>query len=284
MARITIIGGTGMLGHPVARAFKSAGHDVTITSTRPDELPDEITAGFNVVSGDVTKPDSLKPALSDTDWVYLNLNSKHDPELYEKIEIQGTANVANLAVIAGVKRIGLISGASSQGEENGTIFLDAKVKAERALVESDIPYVIMRPSWFFESLKYFIVEGNAVVLGDQPIPRAWLAADDYAKQVVAAFEGDNTASRCYYNLGPEKLTIKEALTRYCEVTHPDLKPQDVTFSQAKMLAMMPGRKSLKKTIKFFEYIEVTPEDVDPSEANELLGANTTTLEQWLKTR
>ena len=45
---------------------------------------------------------------------------------------------------------------------------------------------------------------------------------------------------------------------------------------------MPGMQVLKLAIPFFEYFAENDEDVDPSEANRLLGANETTIDQWLE--
>jgi len=281
--KIIVIGGTGMLGLPVARKLHEDGFDVTIMTTDPVRTRARVGQDFRLVEGDVTHIESLKPAFEDQDYIYLNLNSRLDEKLYQKIEIDGTANAAKLAAEMGVKRIGCISGASSRGEEKGIIYLDAKVKAERALIESGVPYTIMRPSWFFEGLPNFIQEGKAMVLGKQPIPRGWLAASDYARQVSNAFQKEEAANKCFYNLGPQKMTILEAVTAFCKRVHPELEPMTVSYAMAKMRAAFPGGGRIKAAIGFFQYFEDNPEDVDASEADRILGPNLTTLEEWVET-
>jgi uncharacterized protein YbjT (DUF2867 family) len=182
----------------------------------------------------------------------------------------------------GVKRIGCISGASSKGKESGVIYLDAKVKAEKALTDSGIPYSIMRPSWFFEGLPGFVQGGRAFVLGQQPIPRRWLAARDYARQVATAFRKEEAANKCFYNLGPQKLTIPEAVEAFRARHHPDLKLMKLSYPLAKIRAALPGGAALKKAIPFFRYFEDNPEDVDGSETDRILGPNLTTLEEWME--
>lgn len=280
--KIIVIGGTGMLGLPVARKLKEDGFKVTIMTTDTTRALAKVGPGFDLVKGDVADIESLKPAIQGQDHVYLNLNSKLDPDLYQKIEIDGTANVARVASEMGVKRIGCISGASSKGEEQGIIYLDAKVKAEKALIDSGIPYTIMRPSWFFESLPTFIQGDKAVVLGKQPIPRAWLAAKDYARQVSTAFQKEEAANKCFYNLGPQKLTIAEAVEAFRARHHPDLEFMQVSYAMAKIRAALPGGGKLKAAIGFFKYFEDNPEDVDSSETDRILGPNLTTLEEWLE--
>lgn len=280
--KIVIVGGTGMLGLPVARKLKEDGFKITIMTTNLAVAAVKVGPGFEFAPGDVTKIDSLRRAFEGQDFVYLNLNSKLDADLYQKIEIEGTANAARAAKEQGIKRVGCISGASSKGEEQGIIFLDAKVKAERALIDSGVPYTIMRPSWFFEGLPNFIQEGKAMVLGKQPIPRGWLAASDYARQVSNAFQKEEAANKCFYNLGPQKMTMLEAVTAFCKKVRPELEPMTIAYGMAKMRAAFPGGGKLKPVIAFFEYFENNPEDVDPSEADRILGPNLTTLEEWLE--
>lgn len=279
--KIIVVGGTGMLGLPVAKRLSSDQYEVSVSSTRAIEARKSVTDNIKVVPVDVTDYDSLLKAFDGQDFVYLNLNSKLDPEKYQRIEIEGTANVAKAAAECGVKRIGMISGASSRGIDEGPIFLSAKVKAENYIKASGIPYCIMRPSWFFESLPHFVQMGKAVVIGEQPVKVGWLAVDDFAAQVSTAFSNENTANKCFYNLGPEKMTMMEALKIYCAKCHPDIQPEFVSFFKAKLASVLPGFEKLKLAVPFFEYFETMNEDVDPTETNDLLGSNTTDINGWI---
>jgi uncharacterized protein YbjT (DUF2867 family) len=281
-SKVLVIGGTGMLGLPVARKLKEDGFEVTIMTTDTERAGQKLGGEFGLVQGDVTVPESLAAPMEAADIVYLNLNSKHDPRLYEEIEIRGTMNCAWTARRKNVKRICLISGASSEGKEKGVIYLDAKVKAETALIESGVPFTIMRPSWFFESLPVFVRGDRAGVIGKQPIPRGWLAAEDYARQVSRAFQTEEAANMCFYNLGPQKMTILKAVERFCARHYPNIKPTTVSYTMAHMLALMPGQEKLKAAIPFFKYFEGQPENGLSDEADRILGPNLTTLEEWLE--
>jgi hypothetical protein len=139
----------------------------------------------------------------------------------------------------------------------------------------------MRPSWFYESLPGFVRQKRAAIIGQQPIKRAWLAADDYARQVSNALQKEEAANKCFYNLGPFKMTMLEALEKFCARAHPDITPEAVSFSKARMLASLPGQSQLRRAIGFFKYMETMPEDVSGEEADQLLGPNLTTLGEWL---
>lgn len=279
--KILIIGGTGMLGRPVAEQMAADGCDITIMSSHPEQARQVLNDKFRIVPGDVTDIESLKRAIDGHEAVYINLNSKLDPELYQRIEIEGTANVARVAAELGVKRIGNISGASSRGVETGQIFRDAKVRAERALIESGIEYVIMRASWFYESVARFIKDGQPVILGEQPVKFGWLDSSDFAKQVSRAFQIDKAANNCFYNLGPEKMTIGDAVTRYCANFHPGTQLRVVPFEQARKVAEQNNDSAMMRSIEFFEYFSTNDEDVDQTETDRILGPNTTSLEQWM---
>ena len=153
--KILVIGGTGMLGRPVAKKLQDDGFEVSVMSSNPERAKGSIGHKFNIIAGDVTDIQSLRKAFTNQDYVFINLASDHSPEGFRKIEIEGTANVARAAKELGIRKIGMISGSLSRGIEEGVPYLDAKVKAELALMDSGIPYLIMRPSWFFESLPWW---------------------------------------------------------------------------------------------------------------------------------
>jgi len=282
--KVLVIGGTGMLGLPVARQLKQDGLEVTIMSSNPDTAREKLGEEFAIANGDVTSKDSLRQAIEGQEIVHINLSAHLQPEMYQSIEIQGTANVAEVSKELGIERVSCISSATSHGIAEGPIYLEGKVKAEQALISSGVNYTIMRPSWFFESLPIFIQSGQAGVIGKQPNKLHWLSADDYARQVSTALVTSDAANKCFYNLGPEPMTMMRALTQYCQRLHPDLTPQTISFDQARMFANLPGMGSLKTFIPFFEYFDSYSEQADSTEADKLLGTNKTTLSKWLDSK
>jgi hypothetical protein len=74
-----------------------------------------------------------------------------------------------------------------------------------------------------ESLPLFVVKGRASVLGKQPYPYHWVAAEDFARMVSTAFGLEEALNQRLFVLGPEAIPTHEALRRYCAVFHPDIK-------------------------------------------------------------
>ena len=280
--KILVVGGTGMLGKPVVEKLSTSGFEVTVLSTNVEKARGIFPDSVKIVFGDVTKLETLKEPIEGKDFVYINLNAKMTPDLYETIEIGGCDSIVKISKEMGIKRIGYISGASSHGVKKDIIYLDAKVEAENRIINSGVPYSIFRASWFYESLPKFIQQGKALVLGDQPNAYSWLAASDFAQQVTHAFQSDEAKNICFYNGGPEKLTMTEALAKFCSICYPDLSPEKLSFGMAKMLSNLPGMSALKLAIPFFEYFSTNVEDIDTTEADRILGKNNTTVEQWAR--
>ena len=282
--KVLIVGATGMLGQPVTRKLKEDDYNITILSSDSARARTIFGDEFEIIDADVTNIESLKKPLDGKDFLYINLNASLDPVKYQKVEIEGTANLASVAREAGLKRIMNISSAASRGSEIGEIYLDAKVRAEKSLIECGVPYTVMRPSWFFETLPQFVQHGRASILGSQPMKIHWLAATDYASQVSKAFRLEDAANKCFYNLGPEKLTMAGALQIYCDRFYKGMKVKEIPFWIAKLLAFLTRYKKLKLAIPFFEYFAAQDETVDGSPTDRLLGSNKTTISSWMESQ
>lgn len=74
MEKIAIIGGTGMLGQPVTKAFIEAGFQVTLLVRNESKARALFGTAAQLIVGDISDPNALKQALRDKDVVYLNLS------------------------------------------------------------------------------------------------------------------------------------------------------------------------------------------------------------------
>ena len=278
---VLFIGNLGMLGRFVAEKLKADGFDVTVMFASPREAEDLSVDELNTIEGDVTSPESLKRPVERKEFICINLNAPFLTGTDGAIEIKGTENIARIAKELGVARICMISSALSKGVEQGVSFLDIMVKAERTLIDSGVPYTIMRPSWFFESLPLFVRKGRAVIIGKQRTEFRWLSAGDYARQLSAALQKEEAANKCFYNLGPQRLSMKQALSKFCEYHYPELKVEEISLTKAKIASKMPRMRKLKRSLPVFEYFSKVNEDIDSTETDRILGLNTTTLDEWI---
>jgi uncharacterized protein YbjT (DUF2867 family) len=234
----------------------------------------------DIAEGDVTDRESLRGPMTGCDTVYINLGAKMNPAEYERIEHIGTANVAGIAAESGVRRIAMISGLNVGSGYSHYKFLAAKEKAERAVIESGIPYTIFRCCWFFESLPLFVQGGKAIVLGNQQHEVSWLAAADYAHLVSTAFSKDETYNKIYHIKGIEKLKIPDALSVFCDVIMPEAKLSFIPLWLGRIAGWFSSRKEMRGLIEFMTFYDRHPEPDIKRDFERDLGLALTTLREW----
>lgn len=275
---VLVIGGTGMLGEPVARRLRADGCQVRIFTRHPDKARPKFGAEYEVVGGDVEDQSSLDAASRGCQAVHINLEGGLDPDL----ERRGAQNVVRAASKAGLQRVTYLSGTSVTQANCWYAGTKAKFEAEAAVRASGVPYTIFQATFFMETLPKFVRGTRASILGRQPHPWRWVAAEDYARMVSTAYETPTAANKTLHVFGPQPWTMKQALQTYCRMAQPGAKVGAVPFWMAALIASLSHDKELEAVLPFFRYCEKVAEEGDPAEANALLGAPTTTLEQWCK--
>jgi uncharacterized protein YbjT (DUF2867 family) len=276
MNRVLVLGGTGLLGAPVARRLQADGFGVRLLARDPGKAG-EMFERVEIVPGDVGDIASLERAMEGCTGVHVSVGGPVDQISAE--------NVAALAPRLGVARITYVSG-STVSEENGWFPMTAqKLAAEKAIRACGVAYTIFCPTWPMEQLPRFARGGQPLLIGDQPTPYPWFAADDMARMVSAAYQTEAAANKRLFVHGPEVITTLEALERYCRAFHPEVESVPVMPIEAAMTsAESTGNQMLGFFAGLMAYFEKVGEPGDPTEANQLLGAPATTLEAWIAAR
>jgi uncharacterized protein YbjT (DUF2867 family) len=273
---IVVVGGTGMLGQPVARCLKEDGFRVRIMTRDHQKARKMFDDSFEIFARDPMDTNCVEEALHGCYGVHISLPTQVEQPVAE--------TVAKVAAKHGVERISYISGATVAEENRWYPVINRKLLAEQAIREGGIPYTIFCPTWFMESLPMFVVQGRASVLGKQPYPYHWVAADDYARMVSTAY-GLAAANKRFIVHGPEAIRMHEALRRYCAVFHPDIKQvSTMPFWLVRLLATLTSNPELKSAGELLSYFEKVGEGTHSATDNGLLGAPTTTLDMWLENR
>ena len=121
------------------------------------------------------------------------------------------------------------------------------------------------------------------MIGDRPVTYHWFAADDLGRMVSTAYQLDEAANKRFFVHGPEAMTMKEALERYCQVCHPQVESVSVMpVDAARAVARSTGNQMLGFFAELMAYFDQVGETGDPAEANQLLGAPATTLDAWIE--
>ncbi|MEJ2556007.1 MAG: NAD(P)H-binding protein [Anaerolineae bacterium] len=275
--KILVLGGTGMLGQPVARRLKEEGYQVRVLVRDVEKARKLLDASFETVQGDVTDPGSLERAMEGCHGVHISVGGPVDQLSAE--------NVAALAPKLGLERITYISGATAFEQNRWFPVTEQKLNAEKAIRECGVPYTIFCPTWPMEQLPRFAREGQPFLIGKQPSPLHWFAADDLARMVSTAYQREEAANKRFFVHGPEAKTMKQALEQYCQALYPDGKKVSVMpIWLAKVMALLTRNQMLKFASDLMAYFDRIGEMGDPTEANQLLGAPTITLDEWIKGR
>lgn len=275
MKKILVLGGTGMFGRPSAKKLQENGFEVRLLARDVEKARQMFAEPFEVVPGDVTDLASLEKALKGYQGVLISIGGEVDQLSAE--------NVAALAPQLGVEHIIYLSG-STVKEENGWYPMTAqKLGAEKALRGCGVPFTIFRPTWPMEQLPRFVMGERATVIGILPEPWHWFATDDLARMVTNAFQSPAARGKQLYIHGPEGIPLKKALERYCQAFHPEITEVNVIpIDAAKAVAESTGNTMLKTVAEMMDYFKKVGEPGDPTEANQLLGAPTTTLDDWIR--
>jgi len=275
--QILVLGSTGMLGKPVTQQLKEDGFQVRILTRDMEKAKSQFDGTVEIVQGDVTDLASLEDAMQGCYGVHISVGGPVDQVSAE--------NVAALAPKFGIKRITYISGATVAEKNSWFPMVAQKLNAEKAIQSCGVAYTIFCPTWPMEQLTRFARNGQPSLMGTQPIPVHWFAAEDLARMVSKAYQTDDAQNKRFYVYGPEAMTMKTALERYCAVFHPEvIKISVLPLWLAKALGTITGNEMLKFASGLMAYFEKTAEAGDASEANQLLGAPKVTLDVWLESQ
>lgn len=283
--KILVVGGTGMLGRPVVKQLLADGFPLRLLTTHPDKAKRLFGEKVEYAAGDVGDIDSLKTAMVGCEAVYINLKGGPTKADYIRVELDGARNIYVVAKETGIRKIVQIGGANYTAKNAAHILAQTKTEAEKALAASGITYVILRPSWFCESLPLLLQRNKAVFVGSGRRSFFFLAAGDYARIVSRCFQSDIADNKALTIFGPEPMPIPEALRRFLVIYRPEAKVNHLSVWMARMAAMISFNKGLKAAVDlmaFFDKHDDAEVEFPPDEADRLFGRSRTTVEEWAR--
>jgi uncharacterized protein YbjT (DUF2867 family) len=279
---ILVIGGTGMLGKPVAQKLKADGFDVRLLVRNPEKAKKLLGEGYELIQGDVDNLDSVRAALTGVDGVHISLKGGPTKADFERMDHLAVRDIANVAKEKNVGRVTLISAYAVSEEKADTPESRSKVRGEAALKSSGVPYIIFRASWFMETLPLFVQGKSISLIGNQIHPLHWIAVEDYARMVSKSYQTDEALNKELYIFGPEALTMGEAMKIYAD--HAGIKVAPMSTSMLLALGTLTFNAEWKGMATLMKHYEKWGEDGSPEEANRLLGAPKITLREWCERR
>lgn len=145
---ILITGGTGNIGSALVRRLVDSGYKIRVLALPEDPLKCHIdNTGVEFFYGDISNKSSLTDVCTGIDTV-LHLAAvllSDDDSVFDKVNIEGTQNILNVARQNNVKHFIHVSSASVVYPRTTPYSLSKRV-AERLVKESGVPWTIVRPT------------------------------------------------------------------------------------------------------------------------------------------
>ena len=219
--RVLVTGATGFLGRRVVPALQQRRHEVSCLVHRPGRERIFPPRTVDVHYGNVMEPHTLPAAFQDADAVVhlVGIIRRRRRSAFDRVNRQGVANVAAAAKESGVKHLALVS-ALGAVEDPSYPYLHSKWQGERALINSGVPYTIIRPSIVFGAGDEFLNSLAALVrvLPVTPIIGSGrnrlqpISADDLARCVTLAVEREDLKGKVLELGGPQQLSYNEVVS------------------------------------------------------------------------
>jgi len=182
---ILVTGGTGLVGAHLLLDLAREGHQIKALKRETakldyvkmvfdhyDDNADELFRKIDWIEGDIIDVCSLENAMQDVDYIYHSAAivsfQKRDRQLIMKANVEGTANVVNAALNAGVKKLCYVSSIAALGraenrgvtDENtvwtsskeNSVYSISKYNGEKEVwrgIEEGLDAVIVNPSIVF---------------------------------------------------------------------------------------------------------------------------------------
>jgi len=278
MPDILVTGATGTIGPVVAEYFISYSTPCRVLVRDQEKLAPHIAKRFEVAQGDYKKPDTLREALDGIKKLFLV-----SPASKEKRELE--IAVVDQAKKAGVEHIVRISAMGAEPESKVMLFRE-HAAIDQYLIESGIPYTILRPHNFMQNLlgnaSTVIEEGKIFApLGDGEIPM--IDARDIGEVAANLLVKEGYGNQILELTGPNPVSyedVAESLSKQLErdVTYVPI-PGDAAFEA--MVSMNVPEFLARDLVTLMEIWEAEKTIPATSAVKDILGRTPRSIGEFL---
>ncbi len=253
---ILVTGASSKVGQPLVKFLAEAGHKVKAATRHPQNITP--TPLVEAVTFDYDEPSTFATALANVDSLFI---------VERPADEQAKATVAPLIDVAKSQSIRKIVMMTAMGVE-----YDPSTplhQLELYLMDSGIPYTILRPNWFMQNfshgfLRDMIRYQGGIFVPDGGMPVSFIDTRDIAKVTMIALTQDGHENQAYTLTGGEAISHEQVAQRigdatgtpvqYAEINDEQmfagLKQADYTDSQARLVTdlFIPMQQGLTQTI------------------------------------
>ncbi|MDF0642620.1 MAG: NmrA family NAD(P)-binding protein [Nitrospira sp.] len=267
--KILVTGSTGTVGSEVVKELRKRNAAVRAL-VRSGGKGGSLPADVEVVVGDLLDPVAVQKALDGVDKLYL-LNAVVSDELTQGLIAYGLAKRRKLRQV-------VYHSVFDVDRFKDVPHFASKLAIENALKEFDVPFTIIRPSYFFQN--DMRVKESLLGAGIYPMPlgrRGISAVDvrDIAEATAIALTTDGHQGKTYNLVGPKDLSGPDAASIWSGVLHKEIRyPGEALDSwEEHMRNIAPAWMAFDMRVMFQGYLErgFVTSDGDIKALTQLLG-------------
>lgn len=225
--RIAVVGATGYVGGRLVPQLLERDHRVRCVVRTPERLRDVPWRDrVEVVAADVLDEPSLRDAFADIDVVYYLVHAMGHSGDFVATDREGATNTATAAAACGVHRCIYLGGLGGDEPEELSTHLASRHEVGEILAAGTVPTTELRAAVIIgsASASFEMLRHLAEVLPAMICPR-WvthtrcqpIAIADVLFYLTEVLEHPETAGRVLEIGGPDVLTYRDMMDRYCDV-------------------------------------------------------------------
>ena len=242
--RVLVTGGTGFIGgRLVARLVLEFDADVRVLVRNFARAPRIARFPIEMVHGDVTRPNDIERAVDECQVVFhcAALGSKGSREIRHQVNVEGTRNVLEAALHAGVKRVVHLSSLMVYGDTpdgdldesaprrySGNSYSDTKLDAEEIAFDyierHGLPVAVLQPtivygpfgSWTTDPLQRLKTEQVILVNGGDGLCNA-VYIDDAVSAILLAAVKEEAVGEAFLISGEQPVAWRDFFDRYARM-------------------------------------------------------------------
>ncbi|HEX4216243.1 MAG TPA: NAD(P)H-binding protein [Candidatus Dormibacteraeota bacterium] len=205
MSLILVGGASGNVGSALLKELRQSGRPARAAYHDPSRTGRALAAGEDAVTLDLSRPETLPPALEGVDAVFL-LGAMGPDQTTQEL------NLVEAAVAAGIRRLVKLS--VWRCDEELTPIARLHRPVERALEASDLAVTLLRPNFYMQTFSRqmgpSIRERSLFAQPALEVPISFVDAADVASVAARVLTSEGHEGRVHDITGPEALTYAQA--------------------------------------------------------------------------
>ncbi len=195
---VLVVGGTGYLGGKVINHLFNHSANVFALVREGSNTQELESKGVQIIRGDLSKPETLLPALKNMDAVIstaIGYSNRKKGDNLKNVDDLGNRNLVNAVKLSNTPRFVFTSVLNVHQAESVPHFWQKKL-IEDYMDQMEVPYVALRPGAFLDQTPkndFYaggLKKGNLKVFGTTTVKWTYILSDDIAKYLAIAAVDD----------------------------------------------------------------------------------------------